>query len=140
MRKGGYEPPYYGNQGKGEYPNANQWFKWSDKYAAQAGNKVHFQLISEVPVAAITDEATRRSAIANLLAKAQPGDFVMADHLGSEVADGGHTRVAIANNFHTNGTISFAQAQSDQAGIRHEGIEALFYEENIWLLRPNLRM
>ena len=26
----GFEPPYYGNRGKGEYPNANQFYTFSD--------------------------------------------------------------------------------------------------------------
>jgi hypothetical protein len=139
LRKGGFEPPYYGNQGRGEYPNANQWFKWSDKYAPQHNNKIHFQLIAEVDVDSMQGEALRE-AIGNLLAKAQPGDFLMADHVGTQVADGGHTRVAVANRFHTNGIVSFAQASFDRAEIQDEGITDLEFEEHIWLLRPNLRM
>ncbi|MBD2465015.1 peptidoglycan-binding protein [Oscillatoria sp. FACHB-1407] len=139
LRKGGYEPPYYGNQGKGEYPNANQWFKWSDKHAPRFGNRVHFQLIAEVAPASMEWEASKR-AIADLLAKAKPGDFLLQDHPGSQVADGGHTRVAIATQFTTNGTVSFAQAQFDQAGIQQEGVDDLTGSENLWLLRPNLRM
>jgi peptidoglycan hydrolase-like protein with peptidoglycan-binding domain len=140
LRKGGYEPPYYGNQGSGEYPNANQWFKWSDRYAPQHSNKVHFQLIDEVAVLALPDEGSRRRAIANLLAKAQPGDFLMQDHLGAQIANGGHTRVTTANNFYTNGTVSFAQARYERAEILQEGLENLLYSEHLWLLRPNVRM
>ncbi|HEY9624080.1 MAG TPA: peptidoglycan-binding protein [Crinalium sp.] len=139
LRKGGYEPPYYGNQGKGEYPNANQWFKWSDKYGPRFGNRVHFQLIDEVAVSSMPWEEAKR-AIAVFLAKAKPGDFLMQDHPGSQVADGGHTRVATATRFTIDGTVSFAQAQYDQAGIQQEGVDDLMGSETIWLLRPNLRM
>lgn len=139
LRKGGFEPPYYGNQGKGEYPNANQWFKWSDKYAVSNGNKVHFQLIAEVSYDTLQGDALRQ-AIANLLAKAQPGDCLMADHPGIQVADGGHTRVTVANQFHSNGIVHFAQAGFDRAEVRQEGVESLEFEEHIWLLRPTVRM
>ncbi|MBE9180812.1 peptidoglycan-binding protein [Oculatella sp. LEGE 06141] len=139
LRKGGFEPPYYGNQGKGEYPNANQWFKWSDKYAVQNGNKVHFQLIAEVSYDTLQGEVLRQ-AIGTLLSKAQPGDCLMADHLGTQVADGGHTRVTVANSFHIDGLVQFAQAGFDRAEVRQEGIDSLEYEEHIWLLRPTVRM
>lgn len=139
LRKGGYEPPYYDNQGRGEYPNANQWYKWSHKYAPQAGNKTHFQLIAEVPALSMPHEAAR-GAIADLLSKAQPGDFLMQDHPGPQVADGGHTRVATVNNWHLNGTVSFAQAQFERAELQDEGIDDLMGSEHLWLLRPTLKM
>jgi peptidoglycan hydrolase-like protein with peptidoglycan-binding domain len=139
LRKGGYEPAFYGNQGRGEYPNANQWFKWSDKYAAQYGNKVHFQLIDEVPAESLPDDQKQR-AIKALLAKVQPGDFLMVDHPGSGVQDGGHTRVATVSYYQVDGTVDFAQAHYDQAVIEREGADQLLYEENIWLLRPNRKM
>ncbi len=139
LRQGGYEPPYYGNQGKGEYPNANQWHKWSNKYAPGAGNKVHFQLVAEVPLLSLSSEAAR-VAIADLLGKAQLGDCLMEDHPGSQVADGGHTRVTVGNTFHLNGSVAFAQAQFTQAGIRQEGVDDLMGGENLWLLRPVVKM
>jgi hypothetical protein len=139
LRKGGYEPPFFGNQGKGEYPNANQWAKWSDKYAAQHGNKVHFQWIAEVAPVTLTDEQ-KLVAINEFLSKVQPGDFVMADHIGTEVQDGGHTRVAVSSNFASDGTVAFAQAHFDRAVIEQEGADQLFVEETIWLLRPNRKM
>lgn len=135
LRKAGYEPPYYGNSGRGEYPNANQWFKWSDRYATQYGNPVHFRLIDEVVE---SDLSTMRGAIAALLSKAQPGDFLLQDHPGSQIANGGHTRVAIANQFRTNGTISFAQAAYERAEVQEEGVDDLIPSERIWLLRPVL--
>jgi Putative peptidoglycan binding domain len=139
LRKGGYEPPFYGNQGKGEYPNANQWYKWSDRYAAQHENKVHFQWIAELAPETMTDEE-KGVAIADFLSKVQPGDFLMADHPGAGVQDGGHTRVAVSTNFAIDGTVAFAQAHFEQAVIEQEGADQLFWEEKIWLLRPNRKM
>lgn len=139
LRKGGYEPPYYGNQGKGEYPNANQWFKWSDKHAARFGNRIHFHLVAEVASSAMEWETEKR-AIATLLAQVEPGDFLLQDHSGNQTADGGHTRIAVETQFRSNGTVFFAQAQFAQAGIEQEGVDHLVASENLWLLRPNLRM
>jgi hypothetical protein len=139
LRKGGYEPPFFGNQGKGEYPNANQWFKWSDRYAAQHGNKVHFRWIAELAPETMTD-AEKAVKIAEFLSQVQPGDFLMADHPGTQVQDGGHTRVAVSTNFSGDGTVAFAQAHFDRAVIEHEGADQLFFEEKIWLLRPNRKM
>ncbi|MBI3182401.1 MAG: peptidoglycan-binding protein [Myxococcales bacterium] len=136
LHAAGFEPPFYGNAGRGEYPNANQWYKWSDKYASAHRNKVHFKLVDEVPVVGL-DPARREAAIAELMKKAQPGDMLMADHLGDTVADGGHTRVVVANNFERNGTVDFAQASFDQATIKSEAPGSLVGEERIWLLRPN---
>ena len=139
LRKGGYEPAFFGNQGKGEYPNANQWYKWSNKDAAQHGNKVHFQWVAEVAPETLTD-AEKQVAIADFLSKVQPGDFVLADHLGAGVQDGGHTRVAVSSNFSIDGTVAFAQAHFDKAVIEQEGADQLFAQEKIWLLRPNRKM
>ncbi|MDJ0674082.1 MAG: peptidoglycan-binding domain-containing protein [Calothrix sp. MO_167.B42] len=142
LRKGGYEPPFYRDNtddGKGEYPNANQWFKWTDKYAPRNGNPVRFQLIDEIPVTNLP-AAELRGRIQELLAQIKPGDFLLVDHQGSGVQDGGHTRVAITNNFRTNGTISFAQASYDSSLIRQEGVDNLTNEEVIWLMRPNTIM
>jgi Putative peptidoglycan binding domain len=142
LRKGGYEPPYYKdntNDGKGEYPNANQWFRWTDKYAAANNNPVRFQLIDEIKPASLT-EAQLRTRLQQLFAKVQPGDFLMVDHQGSGVQDGGHTRVATKSNFSSNGTISFAQASYESSLIREETVDALMSEEAIWLMRPNTKM
>jgi hypothetical protein len=139
LRKGGYEPPFFGNRGKGEYPNANQWYKWSDRYAADHGNKVHFQWIAELAPEAMTD-AEKAVKIAEFLSRVQPGDFLMADHPGTQVQDGGHTRVAVSTNFSGDGTVAFAQAHFDRAVVEHEGADQLFFEETIWLLRPNRKM
>lgn len=130
----GFDPPYYGNRGKGEYPNANQWYKFSDKYASRYGNKVHFEMVAELDVQSLSGEA-RRQAIADLLARAEPGDFIMVDHLGDGVSDGGHTRLVTAND--GSGTVSSAMASYDSALVRAEGVDAYMNEETIWVLRPN---
>ncbi|MFH7027596.1 MAG: peptidoglycan-binding protein [Heteroscytonema crispum UTEX LB 1556] len=138
LRKGGYEPPYDGNKGKGEYPLANEWQKWSDKYAKEYGNLVHFQLIDEVAVGKSPNN-TIKKAIANLLSKVQPGDFVMLDRLGDSID--GHTLCATANNFKVNGTVSFAQSRYDKAKVQNEGVDQLIIDcERMWLLRPNRKM
>ncbi len=142
LRKGGYEPPFYQdntNDGKGEYPNANQWFRWTDKYAARNGNPIRFQLIDEIPVIGLSPAELKRR-IQELLTQVQPGDFLLVDHQGSGVQDGGHTRVAMTNDFHTNRTIAFAQATYYSSLIRHEGVDDLLNEEVIWLMRPNTKM
>ena len=144
LRKAGYEPPYYidnTDDGKGEYPNANQWYKWTDKYALGHGNAVRFELISEVPASSLpVTEA--RSRIHQLFALIQPGDFLMVDHQGSHTQDGGHARVAVKTDFQTLGTVSFAQAQRQKAMILDESVDDLVQknQENIWLMRPNVRM
>jgi hypothetical protein len=137
LRKAGFEPPYFGNQGKGEYPNANQWFKWSDTYASRFSNKVHFQLIDEIKYTELPiaehDSRTRR-----FLSKVQLGDYVLADHLGEEVQDGGHTRVAVS--LHADGTVGFAQARQEQSLVEIETVIDFTSEERIWLMRPNRKM
>lgn len=139
LRKGGYEPPYYGNQGKGEYPNANQWYKWTDKYAASLINKVHFQLIDEIDFTTLP-ATQQEQRINQLLSQVKPGDFLMADHIGQEIADGGHTRVATASHFAIDKTVDFAQAHFEKAVIEREGFDQLMNEEKIWLMRPNRQM
>ncbi|MBF2067369.1 MAG: peptidoglycan-binding protein [Calothrix sp. C42_A2020_038] len=142
LRKGGYEPPYYRdntNDGKGEYPHANQWFRWTDKYASANNNPVRFQLIDEIKPTSLT-QAQLRTRLQQLFAKVQPGDFLMVDHLGGDIQDGGHTRVATKNNFQNSGTIFFAQASYEHSLIREESIDALMSEEAIWLMRPNTKM
>lgn len=144
LRKGGYEPPYYQDNtddGKGEYPNANQWYKWTDKYALRQGNPVRFELIAEVAAHSLS-RSEARSRIHQLFTLIQPGDFLMVDHQGNITQDGGHTRVAVKSDFDTFGTVSFAQARKDAAMILDESVDDLVHkdEENIWLIRPNVRM
>ncbi len=130
----GFEPPYYGNKGRGEYPNANQFYKWSDKYADRYGNKVHFELRGELDVESIPP-GERAEKIQELLEKAEPGDLVVVDHPGAGVADGGHVRILIQKN--EDGTYDFAQASRDQAEVQREDVYEFTGEERIWILRPN---
>lgn len=134
----GFEPPYYGNRGRGEYPNANQFYKFSDTYAAQFGNKVHFQMVGELALNGL-DEETKRQKLTELLRTAQPGDLLMVDHQGTDVSDGGHTRVVMANDLQADGTgaIHSAQATQSEAAIRSEGLSSFTGEETVWILRTN---
>lgn len=138
VHDGGFEAPYYGNRGGGEYPNANQFFKWSDKYAGQFGNKVHFELKGELAVDTLSGDA-KRKAIAELLQQCEPGDLLMVDHMGSDVADGGHCRVVIANNMDADGSgyVECAQASFSAAEIQNERLSEFTGEEHIWILKPN---
>ncbi|MEM9926873.1 MAG: peptidoglycan-binding domain-containing protein [Cyanobacteria bacterium P01_D01_bin.50] len=144
LRQSGYEPPYYRDNtddGKGEYPNANQWYKWTDKYAPRYGNPVRFDLIAEVPAINLPEREARHK-IHQLFALIQPGDFLMVDHQGSGVQDGGHTRVATKSDFASSGKVHFAQAKYEKAMILQESVDDLVEkkEENIWLMRPNTKM
>jgi LysM repeat protein len=138
MYVAGFEPPYYGNRGKGEYPNANQFYTFSDKYAAQFGNKVHFKMVDEVALNGL-DEATKRARLTEVLRNAQPGDLLMVDHQGTDISDGGHTRVVMANDLQADGTgqIHSAQATQSEGAVRGEGLSSFTGEEHVWVLRPN---
>ncbi len=134
----GFEPPYYGNRGKGEYPNANQFYTFSDKYAAQFGNKVHFKMVDEVALNGL-DEAAKKARLIEVLRNAQPGDLLMVDHQGTDISDGGHTRVVMANDLQADGTgqIHSAQATQAEGAVRGEGLSSFTGEEHVWILRPN---
>ena len=54
----------------------------------------------------------------------------------NDTADGGHTRVVVANNFAKDGTVDCAQAGSSEAIIRGETLESFNGEEAVYLLRP----
>jgi len=139
MYNAGFEPPYYGNKGKGEYPNANQMYKWSDKYAGRYGNKTHFEMRGELDVSKLSGDEKRKK-VAELLSKAEPGDMVIVDHMGDDVADGGHVRVVTGNNTikpDGSGTLDAAQASHARAEIQQEGVSDFTGEEKIWILRPN---
>jgi hypothetical protein len=136
MRAAGFEPPYYGNRGKGEYPNANQFFKWSDKYAAKYGNKVHFKMVAEVGIEELSAEE-RKAKIIEVLKTIQPGDLVMVDHLGQGVADGGHTRVATSAYDSDSQTFEAGMASFSAAEVKTVGVSSFTGEETLWVLRPN---
>ncbi len=136
----GFEPPYIGNKGHGEYPNANQLYKWSGTHAAQWGNANHvrFELRAEfMGMNNVTDPDEKERRVKALLAKVEPGDMLIVDHQGGAVADGGHCRVCTAKN--ADGTFEFAQASFTQAEIQTEGVQDVIGEEAIWVLRPNKR-
>lgn len=82
------------------------------------------------------DTATAQARIDALLRIARPGDLIIVNHQGNETADGGHTRVVVANNYATNGTVDCAQAGSDAAQIRGETLGSFTGEEAVYLLRP----
>lgn len=134
----GFEPPYYGNAGRGEYPNANQFYKFSDRYAATFRNKIHFKLISEVRLQDV-DTAVSRPQLIEVLRQAQPGDLIMVDHRGDGVSDGGHTRVVLSNGLSADGTgaLESAQATFNDATVRSERLSSFTGEEHVWVLRPN---
>ena len=133
----GFEPPRYGNSGTGEYPNANQWWKWSDAHAGDYNNKSHFEMVGELDPNEYS-WLERKEKVQALLAQAQPGDIIIVDHPGDAFADGGHCRVVTANNIgNASGTISNAQASYDSAIIEDEKVEDFTGEEMIWILRPN---
>jgi LysM repeat protein len=136
----GFEPPRYGNRPTGEYPNANQFFKWSDAHAAQYGNKVHFKMVGEVNIQGLSEDEKRTQLIA-ALRNAQPGDLIMVDHMGDGIADGGHTRVVMGNGLQADGSgeIHSAQATATEAAVRGEGLSSFLGEEKLWVLRPNKR-
>ncbi len=139
MAAAGFEPPYYGNRGRGEYPNANQLYKWSDRHASKHGNAGHvrFELRAEILGADQLSATEREQKIKALLATVEPGDMVIVDHAGPGVADGGHCRVAVAA--HGDGSFDFAQASFAQAERQTESYQDLMGEEHIWVLRPNER-
>ena len=132
----GFDPPYYGNRGRGEYPNANQFYKWSDKYAEKYGNKVHFKMVSEVAVDSLEGE-DRSAQIREFMKQVQPGDLVMSDHLGDGVADGGHTRIATTAYDPETQSFQAAQASSTDGRIKKTTLTHFTGEEHIWILRPN---
>lgn len=138
----GYTPPYYGNRGGGEYPNANQLFKWSDAHAGKWNNPVHFQLGGEFDVEGVEKTAGADRAkrlLASVLHKAKAGDLLIVDHRGDEVADGGHCRVILENNMteRGEGRLVCAQASKASARVRDEPIDNFTGESKVWLLRPN---
>ena len=136
MRAAGFEPPYYGNGGQGGDPNANQFYKWSDKYAGKYGNKVHFKMVAEVGIEELSAEE-RKAKIIDVLKNIQPGDLIMVDHLGEGVADGGHTRVATSAFDRETETFEAGMASFAAAEVKTVGVGNFTGEETLWVIRPN---
>jgi peptidoglycan hydrolase-like protein with peptidoglycan-binding domain len=153
MAAAGFEPPYYGKTGKGEYPVAEQWHRWSTPsaefraraqqagepvtdYAKSAKNPSRFELADEVKPTQIPDEAARRARVEALLARVQPGDVVTVDHPGASGSDGGHVRVCVGRD--ESGKPLFAQARQDSATVEAEGIDDdnWLTRDAIYILRP----
>jgi hypothetical protein len=150
----GFEPPYYGNRNRGEYPVAEQWHRWSTPtaefraraqqsgepvvdHARRAGNQSRFDLADEVKPNDISDPAARRARVEALLARVQPGDVVTVDHPGAVGSDGGHVRVCVGRD--EQGRPLFAQASQMSAEVRAEGINEADWltRDGIYILRPN---
>lgn len=138
MAAAGFEPPYYGNRRTGgEYPNANQLYKWSDRYAARYGNANHvrFEMRDEVKNLPRLSDDEKETRIQQMLDRLEPGDLLIADHVGSDVADGGHCRVFLGKD--EDGDYRFAQAGDNAAEVASESAGDLMDEEHLWILRPN---
>jgi peptidoglycan hydrolase-like protein with peptidoglycan-binding domain len=71
-----------------------------------------------------------------LLKTARPGDVIIVKHPGNNTADGGHTRIVVANNYASDGTVDCAQAGTDTALIRRETLGSFTSEDAFYLLRP----
>ena len=139
MAKAGFKPPHLHNKWpKDEYPNANLWYKFSDVYGPQTGNQVHFDMRGEVPVSQLSRSQAQK-ALGEMLAKAKPGDIIIADHMGSATADGGHVRVVVENHMNPDGTgfVKCAQASRSQAEVQDERLSEFTGEESVWVLTPN---
>jgi peptidoglycan hydrolase-like protein with peptidoglycan-binding domain len=138
----GFEPPYFGNQGHGEYPVANQLYKWSDTYASQFGNAsaVRFNLRAEIDPSQYSDPDALAAATKAVLETAQPGDLIIVRHPGGgNAADGGHCRVCIENDVDTAGTVSCAQGSFDAAVVKDQVVDDFSREDHVWVLRPMVK-
>lgn len=123
---GGAETPHYPG---GFYPIAIE----IPNYAR--GPNAPLIKLGEVWTGRVTPEE-RDARIQSLMKMARPGDLIIVNHQGDDKADGGHTRVVVANDFATNGTVDCAQAGGDTAHIRAESLGSFSGEEAVYLLRP----
>lgn len=83
-----------------------------------------------------TRDADAQTRIDALLKIARPGDVIIVNHPGTDTADGGHTRIVVANSYGTTGTVDCAQAGSAEAHIVGERLSSFTGEEAFYLLRP----
>ncbi|MBX5480874.1 MAG: peptidoglycan-binding protein [Myxococcaceae bacterium] len=123
---GGAQPPHYPG---GNYPIAIEIPNYS------RGENAPLIKLGEVWPGKTTPEEAR-AKIDALLKIARPGDVIIVNHPGSDTSDGGHTRIVVANNYKTDGTVDCAQASSDAARIRGETLGSFTGEEAFYLLRP----
>jgi peptidoglycan hydrolase-like protein with peptidoglycan-binding domain len=82
------------------------------------------------------DPANAQAKIDAMLKIARPGDLLIVKHHGTDTADGGHTRVVVANNYAANGTVDCAQASYDSAVVKPQTISDFDSEDAVYLLRP----
>lgn len=125
---GGGKPPAYAS---GWYPIATEIPGFSK------GRNPPFIKLGEVWPDKTTPEDTARR-VADMMAMARPGDFIMVRHHGGGGgADGGHTRVVTANHFAQDGGVDCAQAGTNAAHVRAETLGSFTGEEAVYLIRPN---
>ncbi len=129
LHQAGFKTPSYSKDGKGWYPVAVDLHNF-----AHGPNKC-FDQLGELKLNDLPYEE-RQEAVAKLLANAQPGDLLIVNHQGPDIADGGHCRVVVGNNLSKDGTLDCAQASSDAAVVRKEDLSRFTGEEVVWLLRP----
>ena len=123
---GGAKPPQYPG---GSYPIAIE----IPNYAR--GNNAPLNKLGEVwPDKG--DPAANRAKIEAMLKIARPGDLLIVKHHGTDTADGGHTRVVVANNYAANGTVDCAQASFDTALVKPQNVDDFAREDAVYLLRP----
>ncbi len=129
LYQAGFQPATYSGDGKGWYPVAVDL----PKYAK--GAKRFFDNLGEVKLEGLDYDA-KKAAIEDIMRRAEPGDLIIVNHQGPDVADGGHCRVVTENNFETDGTVDCAQASHDAAKVKQESVSSFMGEEIVYLLRP----
>jgi len=129
----GFETPHYES---GWYPIATEVPNYS------SGRNRIFDRVAHVDLRGVSDNDEKLRLIEGLMRQAKPGDLIMANHEGEDIADGGHTRVVTANNMDEDGTLDCAQARQDAAKVLHEDPKSVgrvygsSSEEQLFLLRP----
>ncbi|MEO1172544.1 MAG: peptidoglycan-binding domain-containing protein [Myxococcota bacterium] len=140
----GFEPPRYGpNNASGNYPIAIEMARFTREVQGRNSPHVVFDRVAApLNVSGMNSDEAQR-AIGQLLARAQPGDFIFVKHEGELTADGGHCRlITDMSDWRPDGTgtISCAEARRREAKIETHGWGSFYHgEEIIWVLRPNKR-
>lgn len=128
LYQAGFAVPHYES---GWYPIA------TEIPAFARGKNRFFDMIVEAKLEGVPHDQKRR-LVENIMRGCRPGDLLMANHMGADISDGGHTRVVVANNFLENGTIDCAQARQDAAKVLTHSWTDLSGEEALFLLRPSV--